>query len=67
MRDLIIIGGGPAAAVAAVYALGKQLDFLVIYETLGKAGRTHGLMLDAPRWAAIAEATRSRTRCRLAS
>ena len=42
MRDLIIIGGGPAAAVAAVYALGKQLDFLVIYETLGKAATAAG-------------------------
>lgn len=39
MHDLIIIGGGPAALSAAVYALGKQLDVLVIYEKLGgKAG-----------------------------
>jgi thioredoxin reductase len=39
MHDLIIIGGGPAALSAAVYALGKQLDVMVIYEKLGgKAG-----------------------------
>src|SRR5438876_617015 len=39
MHDLIIIGGGPAALSAAVYALGKQLNVLVIYEDLGgKAG-----------------------------
>jgi thioredoxin reductase (NADPH) len=35
MHDLIIIGGGPAALSAAVYALGKQLNVLVIYERLG--------------------------------
>jgi thioredoxin reductase len=39
MHDLIIIGGGAAALSAAVYALGKQLDVVVIYENLGgKAG-----------------------------
>jgi len=39
MYDLIIIGGGPAALSAAVYALGKQLNVLVVYESLGgKAG-----------------------------
>jgi thioredoxin reductase (NADPH) len=39
MHDLIIIGGGAAALSAAVYALGKQLDVVVIYEDLGgKAG-----------------------------
>ncbi|HEX9438958.1 MAG TPA: NAD(P)/FAD-dependent oxidoreductase, partial [Roseiflexaceae bacterium] len=39
MYDLIIIGGGAAALSAAVYALGKQLNVLVIYENLGgKAG-----------------------------
>lgn len=39
MHDLIIIGGGAAALSAAVYALGKQLDVIVIYENLGgKAG-----------------------------
>jgi thioredoxin reductase (NADPH) len=43
MYDLIIIGGGPAAAAASVYALGKQLNFLVIYAEPGKAGRTQQL------------------------
>jgi thioredoxin reductase (NADPH) len=39
MQDLIIIGGGPAALSATVYALGKQLNTLMIYEKLGgKAG-----------------------------
>jgi thioredoxin reductase len=38
MRDLIIIGGGAAGLSAAMYALGKQLDFLIIYDTVGKAG-----------------------------
>ena len=39
MHDLIIIGGGAAALSATVYALGKQLDVVMIYEKLGgKAG-----------------------------
>jgi thioredoxin reductase len=38
MRELIIIGGGAAGLSAAMYALGKRLDFLVIAESLGKAG-----------------------------
>lgn len=40
MRDVIIVGGGAAGLSAATYALGKQLNFLVIYENLGgKAGQ----------------------------
>ncbi len=35
MHDLIIVGGGAAALAATSYALGKQLDVLVIYEQLG--------------------------------
>ncbi|HWQ11321.1 MAG TPA: NAD(P)/FAD-dependent oxidoreductase [Roseiflexaceae bacterium] len=45
MRDLIIIGGGAAAQSAAIYALGKQLDVLMIYENLGgKAGWRQNLI-----------------------
>jgi thioredoxin reductase (NADPH) len=44
MRDLIIVGGGAAGLSAATYALGKQLNALVIYEDLGgKAGRRQTL------------------------
>jgi len=39
MYDVIIVGGGAAALSAGIYALGKQLDFLLIYEDVGgKAG-----------------------------
>ena len=44
MRDLIIIGGGAAGLSAAMYALGKQLDFLIIYDTFGKAGTAQHLI-----------------------
>src|SRR5689334_3718670 len=44
MRDLIIVGGGAAGLSAAMYALGKQLDFLIIYETFGKAGTAQHLI-----------------------
>lgn len=43
MRDLIIIGGGAAGLSAAMYALGKQLDFLIIYYSFGKAGTAQHL------------------------
>lgn len=35
MYDLIIIGGGAASQAAAVYAIGKQINFLMIYDVLG--------------------------------
>ncbi len=35
MYDLIIIGGGPAALAAAVYAARQKISFLVISESLG--------------------------------
>ncbi|GAB4200230.1 MAG: hypothetical protein OHK0022_21140 [Roseiflexaceae bacterium] len=35
MHDCVIIGGGPAALSAAVYALGKGLDTLLVFEDLG--------------------------------
>lgn len=35
MYDLIILGGGPAGQAAAVYAIGKQINFLMIYKALG--------------------------------
>ena len=45
MHDLIIIGGGAAGLSAAMYALGKQLDFLAIYEDIGgKAGTRQHLL-----------------------
>jgi thioredoxin reductase len=44
MRDLIIIGGGAAGLSAAMYALGKQLDFLIIYDKSGKAGTAQHLI-----------------------
>lgn len=45
MRELIIIGGGAAGLAAGMYALGKQLDFVMIYESLGgKAGWRQNLV-----------------------
>ena len=41
MKDLIIVGGGPAGLTAAVYALRKRLDVLVVSEDLGGKTRLH--------------------------
>lgn len=35
MRDLVIIGGGAASQAAAMYALGKQIDFQLICDRFG--------------------------------
>ncbi len=48
MRDLIIIGSGAAGLSAAVFALGKQLDVVAIYEDVGgKAGTQQQLQNQA--------------------
>lgn len=61
MHDLIIIGGGAAALSAAVYALGKQLDVMVVYENMGgKAGTRQQLRGQvAEEYLAGAEAARA--------
>jgi thioredoxin reductase len=42
MYDLIIIGGGAASQAAAMYAIGKQINFLMIYDVLGgRAGERY--------------------------
>lgn len=60
MYDMIIIGGGPAGLSAGIYALGKQLNFLVIYEDLGgKAGSRQQLVGEiAEEYLSGAEAVR---------
>ena len=35
MKDLIIVGAGPAGITAAIYAARKKLDFAVITEDIG--------------------------------
>ena len=39
MYDLIIVGGGPAGLTAAIYAIRKRLNVLLISEDLG--GKTN--------------------------
>ncbi len=59
MHDLIIVGGGAAGFAAASYALEKQLDVLLIYPVLGKAGITQHLAgFDEPEPLVGAEAVR---------
>lgn len=35
MRDLVIIGGGAASQAAAMYAIGKQINFLLVCDRIG--------------------------------
>lgn len=46
MYDLIIIGGGPAGLTAAVYALRKRLETLLISEDLGGKANYHLTLRD---------------------
>jgi thioredoxin reductase len=48
MYDLIIVGGGAAALSAAVYAFGKQLDALMIYEKMGGRAGTEQHLREQP-------------------
>jgi thioredoxin reductase len=41
MYDLIIIGGGPAALASAMFALGKQINLLMIYDNPGGKTGAH--------------------------
>lgn len=61
MHDLIIVGGGAAAMSAAVYAFGKQLDAVMVFETIGgKAGTRQQLQGQAnEEYVAGAEAARA--------
>jgi thioredoxin reductase len=43
MHDLLIIGGGPAGMTAAIYAIRKRLDSILISPDLG--GKTNGHMM----------------------
>lgn len=45
MYDLIVIGGGPAGLTAAIYAIRKRLDVLLVSEDLGGKTNYH---LDLP-------------------
>jgi thioredoxin reductase len=48
MHDLIIVGGGAAALSATVFAFGKQLDALMIYEKMGGRAGTEQHLRDQP-------------------
>lgn len=41
MHDLIVVGGGPAGLTAAVYALRKRLEVILVSEDLGGMTRFH--------------------------
>ena len=39
MRQLVIIGGGPAGIFASIYAARKKMDFVLITKEVGWEGR----------------------------
>ena len=41
MYDLIIIGGGPAGLTAAIYAIRKRLNVLLVSQDLGSKTNYH--------------------------
>jgi len=51
MYDLIVLGGGPAGLTAAVYAIRKRLDVLLISPDLG--GKTNWQMQYPMTWSAF--------------
>ena len=42
MKDLIIIGAGPAGITAAIYAARKRIDFLVVTQDIGGQAAVSG-------------------------
>jgi alkyl hydroperoxide reductase subunit F len=53
MYDLIIIGGGPAGLTAAIYAIRKRLNVLVISEDLGGKTMFHLSLPDTEQYQVI--------------
>ncbi|MDX1436426.1 MAG: NAD(P)/FAD-dependent oxidoreductase [Anaerolineales bacterium] len=53
MYDLIIVGGGPAGLTAAIYALRKRLNVLVVSEDLGGKTMFHMSLPDTEEYQVI--------------
>jgi thioredoxin reductase len=53
MYDLIIIGGGPAGLTAAIYAIRKRLNVLLVSEDLGGKTNYHLQLPDAEQYQVI--------------